>query len=220
MTIEFIDQDISTADGWSNFLLHLRTCMHAQASEGEIGYADVTLVITADPETGKALPSPGLACLGTVFNGATPAEVEASKDHFAFLARAFAVAGLAIGSVFVAEAWASLYKSDQDGKMPERIIAPSADPNRKEIVYIVAVHRDFGTTSFMATIGATTPTGRTIEPWVEQRGGEAEGRFGSFVPPMDLSKTPVMVETARAIIRSGTGFIPFKPELAKARASA
>ena len=85
MTIEFIDQDISTPAGWRGFLSHIQKCLHAQASEGELRGADVTLVITADPATGKRLDRPAIAVVGTIFTGGSEDEIELNKDAFAFV---------------------------------------------------------------------------------------------------------------------------------------
>jgi len=190
--------NLNTKEGWESWLDGLCTYLSDKSKDSETQVAECNLVLTANPETGEAWGTPGVYCLLTKFHGSTDEEVEACKDYYVMNLRMIAIAGLAIGSAFLSEAWMSSGSGAlKDGKR----IQPKDDPERKEGLIMTVQHRAFGHSMRHAFIEHVDGK-RVIAEWTESQDVDRiGGRFGGFVPPDSAIKDPEVVKSARAFCK-------------------
>lgn len=201
MAIEFINKDISDKAGWDGFVQLVQDFVSKEASKEELGFADVTLVLTEDPFTGDKLERPAIHVIATVFGGTncSDQEVEASKQLFNFTVRAWALAGRCIASIFTSEAWMTTVPA-VDGLPSVDHVRPKLDPQRVEAMVMMIEHADYG--SQMATSIISHQGGqRVLAPW-QSKDGSPLGRFARFIPPPFAFEDPRIVEAARLFVRS------------------
>jgi len=200
MPIQYIDQDITTQAGWDDFVRAMKKVTRKGALDDELEFAQVILIVTRNPINGTELRRPAFHVLAGQFTGATTEEVDRSKGDFNFIARAWAVAGYAIASIFISEGWMSTV-SAKDGKIPADIQRPSVDPARREVVLMTTEHRDFAPVTHHAEI-LSVEGKRDVAPWSTLDGGLEIGRFGKFVPPPTIQDNPIFVQTARDVLKT------------------
>ena len=104
---------------------------------------------------------------------------EAAKNHFAEVARLFAVAHDARALVMIVEAWAKL--PDANGHLDTET-PPSQSPDRKEVVVLILEDQSRNATSMLPILrdqhGAFTGFGDSGPLTF----GKSEGRFSSLMP--------------------------------------
>ncbi len=186
MSIEVIDQDLTTKAGWEGYLAAECERTAKRGAEHELRIHECQLALTVDVHTGKQFAQPMIGVFATIFEG-EDATIEAVKEEFAVLIRAISVCGKAIASVFVSEAWMS-----QAVSLDAPRIQPKNDPNRREALLISATHRSFGSCIFTAFISK----GRKIEPWVRNDEG-LSGRFGSLLASKRSEEDPKVIAASR-----------------------
>ena len=108
------------------------------------------------------------------------------------------MAGHAIGSIFITEAWLSVVQG-LGGKLPADIQRPSLDPQRREVVLMTTEHRDFGPVTHQAEI-LSAQGKRKLTPWSTLDGALEVARFMKFVPPAAIQDNPIVVRTARDVL--------------------
>jgi hypothetical protein len=217
MTIEFINRDISTAEGWNTFVAGVREFFHEQAAKDEYKLTDVTLVLTCDPVTGEPYKTPGLHVLATVFGGATREQADEEKNAFELVIRAWATAGRAIAAIFTSETWFTIVKPLPGGKMPDNVTAPSEDPNRQEMLVVTVEHKTFGNEVFSSLI--THKDGaRALAPWSGGRSAKEQGgRFTGLIPSDEILRDTNAVVSARAFVSAIGGANALRPAKGRVR---
>ena len=187
--------DIRTKEGWNKFLDRLCEMMSDRARDSETEITECNLVLTANPETGEALPRPGIYTLMTRFGGSSDYECEQQKDQYATILRLISIAGCCIGSAFLSEAWMSTYTADEKEALANRP-QPKDDPRHKEALIMMVDHKDFGPGMRHAFIDRVEGK-RQLQDWTKDEGFTAGGRFSSFVPPDKVISKPDVVRMAR-----------------------
>lgn len=203
MKIEVIEGDITTQEGWAAFVKERLEHVRTFAQKGELKFVEVSLVITRDLSTGAMLARPQILMLLGIFVGRTDDELESAKDQFAQRVRITALAGRAIASFFVSEAWVVV------GVTPEeidKIGAPRNHPRREEVVIASVAHRVFHMEPHVYTASIKGPKKkRQISDWVDHGFGGQGGRFDRFLVPVEAERDPqheALTQMARDLIKS------------------
>lgn len=215
--IEVINQDLTTKEGWEEYLQCLQKEKADQAKHGELVLMETILVIVNDPVTEEVFPRPSLAILGTVFNAASAEEAEEQKDRFAGICASMAILGRSIASINFSESW---FLSGEAGrKAHESGIRPSEHPDRQEGLSLMTYHRDFGAGFYQALITPKTKRRRKIGPWENNFAGKdpkdagMSGRFAAFVPPPARANDPAARALAKLCLSMQEEFmLMFKPK--------
>lgn len=116
---------------------------------------------------------------GYVFCMPTSLTDEATKDHFAEVARLFAIAQSARALVLIAEAWATLPNASGhlDTETP-----PSIAPNRQEIVALMLEDGSQNATSLVPIVRKCDGTFKEFGTTAPITFGQSTGRFSGLMP--------------------------------------
>jgi len=188
--------DLLNKDDWNEYLDGYCKMLSEQFADDEMKIASCQLILTANPETGEAYPGPGVFSVMTKFGGDNDQEVEEMKDHYAMMLRCLAVAGLAVGSVFVTEAW--MAHRTQEEMESKGYVRPMDDPERKEAIIMMFQHKEFGTgmrTAFIEHEGKK----RVVQDWEKNKGMQVGGRFVDLVPPDSALENADLVKLSRVV---------------------
>ncbi len=122
------------------------------------------------------------------------ADTEA-KERFAEITRIFAIAHAAEALVMVVEAWATL--PDANGEL-DRHLAPSKNPNRKEIVALMLEDHQRRATMLLPILRNAAGDFQDLGDGGPIEFGTAEGRFTGLMP--DRQPSPAEADKARAVL--------------------
>lgn len=125
---------------------------------------------------------------GYVFCMPTALTDEATKDHFAEVARLFAIAHSARALVLIAEAWATL--PDASGHLDTET-PPSMSPNRQEIVALMLEDRSQNATSLVPIVRGRNGTFQEFGTSAPITFGQSAGRFAGLMPQQKPSNREV-----------------------------
>jgi hypothetical protein len=204
MKAEVINFDLTTKDGWNNYLTSRGEQIAKRAKRKELVFVENTIIVIQDPRTELPLKMPMGVMIVTVFQG-NDDEVEHQKDQFAILSRSLGIAGRAIASVCFSEMWISEPVTVPIGApLPPRVM-PRKDPNRKEGLCMMSDHREFGQEMRTAIITPGRSHKRIIGPWGSMGTGDRTnerhlGRFSSCLVPEDQMNDPAVRWAAKAYL--------------------
>lgn len=194
--IVVINKDLTTKEGWEAFIGDEKEHALKIHKKGEIAFAEAVLALRIHPTRGTAGSPFWLASYLSIFNNP-----DDSKDRFATLVRAAALAGNAIGGAFRSEAWIAKAIMNPDGTPSDQQPAPSQRKDRVEAIILATYHEDFGSGGHVAEIKQhpSKPWKRVFGPW--SLPGKPLGRFGDLLPTAEERNDPGAVERARALLR-------------------
>lgn len=204
MTIEVINGDITTLEGWAREAVAFRESILSIAAALNRPFSGCGVFGMCELETGKETEGPIIYHVMTEYRG-DQAEIAVQKKRFLDFLRALAIATKSFAAISHMETWYALHAvgSDHDPR-------PVRDrPGRKEGIFAAFDHADFGVHGWMSEI--THPNGkRAFSPWIEC-GSNIAGEMVNVVPNRQFwhdapARFPDIQARAREIVMSAPQF--------------